>query len=92
MITGDQGRTAVAVGKQVGIVTLKTNLDLKELGYSSSEALQKANAIVVSGDMINRAFEDGDEVHDFYSGKTFKVEKGMVKIGLGTEVVLLEKR
>ena len=29
MITGDQGRTAAAVAKQVGIVTLKTNLDLK---------------------------------------------------------------
>ena len=41
---------------------------------------------------VSSVFEDGDEVHDFYSGKTFKVEKGMVKIGLGTEVVLLEKR
>lgn len=28
MITGDHTLTAVAVAKQVGIVTLKTNLDL----------------------------------------------------------------
>ena len=61
MVTGDQPPTAAAIAKQIGIITLKTNEDLKEVGYSPDEALQKANAIVIHGDMIVKAFEDGDE-------------------------------
>lgn len=34
MVTGDQPPTAGAIAKQIGIVNLKTNEDLKELGYS----------------------------------------------------------
>ena len=56
MVTGDQTLTAQAIAKQIGIITLKTNLDLKELGYSTQEALHKANAIVIHGDMILNAF------------------------------------
>jgi sodium/potassium-transporting ATPase subunit alpha len=62
MVTGDQPPTAAAIAKQIGIITMKTNEDLKEQGYDSNEALQKANAIVIHGDMIVKAFEDGDEV------------------------------
>lgn len=61
MVTGDQPPTAAAIAKQIGIISLKTNEDLKELGYSPEEALQKANAIVIHGDMIVKAYEDGDE-------------------------------
>ena len=62
MVTGDQPPTAAAIAKQIGIITLKTNEDLKEQGYDSQEALQKASAIVIHGDMILKAFEDGDEI------------------------------
>ena len=62
MVTGDQPPTAAAIAKQIGIITMKTNEDLKEQGYDSQEALQKANAIVIHGDMITKAFEDGDEI------------------------------
>jgi sodium/potassium-transporting ATPase subunit alpha len=61
MVTGDQPPTAAAIAKQIGIITMKTNEDLKEEGYDSNEALQKANAIVIHGDMIVKAFEDGDD-------------------------------
>jgi len=62
MVTGDQPPTAAAIAKQIGIISLKTNEDLKEQGFSASEALQKANAIVIHGDMIVKAFEEGDDL------------------------------
>jgi sodium/potassium-transporting ATPase subunit alpha len=61
MVTGDQPPTAAAIAKQIGIIRLKTNEDLKEEGYTAEEALKKANAIVIHGDMITKAFEEGDE-------------------------------
>jgi len=39
MVTGDQPPTAAAIAKQIGIISLRTNEDLKEEGYSASEAL-----------------------------------------------------
>lgn len=62
MVTGDQPPTAAAIAKQIGIIRLKTNEDLKEEGYSAQEALKKANAIVIHGDMITKAYEEGDEI------------------------------
>lgn len=64
MVTGDQPPTAAAIAKQIGIVTMKTNEDLKEEGFSAEEALEKAKAIVIHGDMIVKAYEDGDEEGD----------------------------
>lgn len=61
MVTGDQPPTAGAIAKQIGIINLKTNEDLKEIGYSPEQALQKANAIVIHGDMIVKAYEEGEE-------------------------------
>lgn len=61
MVTGDQPPTAAAIAKQIGIISLKTNEDLKEEGYTAQEALKKANAIVIHGDMITKAYEEGDE-------------------------------
>ena len=58
MVTGDQPPTAAAIAKQVNIISLKTNEDYKEEGYSSAEALEKARAIVIHGDMIAKAFEE----------------------------------
>lgn len=57
MVTGDQPPTAAAIAKQVNIITMKTNEDYKEEGYSAAEALEKAQAIVIHGDMIFKAFE-----------------------------------
>jgi sodium/potassium-transporting ATPase subunit alpha len=57
MVTGDQPPTAAAIAKQVNIISLKTNEDYKEEGYSPAEALEKAQAIVIHGDMIVKAFE-----------------------------------
>jgi sodium/potassium-transporting ATPase subunit alpha len=60
MVTGDQPPTAAAIAKQVNIINLKTNEDYKEEGYSSAEALEKAQAIVIHGDMIVKAFEESE--------------------------------
>ena len=59
MVTGDQPPTAGAIAKQIGIITKKTNEDYKEEGYTPQEALKKANAVIIHGDMIIKAFEDG---------------------------------
>jgi sodium/potassium-transporting ATPase subunit alpha len=64
MVTGDQPPTAAAIAKQIGIITMKTNEDLKEEGFSAAEALEKAKAIVIHGDMIVKAYEDGEEQGD----------------------------
>lgn len=61
MVTGDQPPTAAAIAKQIGIISLKTNEDLKEEGFSAQEALDRANAIVIHGDMITKAFEESEE-------------------------------
>jgi sodium/potassium-transporting ATPase subunit alpha len=61
MVTGDQPPTAAAIAKQIGIITLKTNEDYKEEGFTSQEALEKAHAIVIHGDMIVKAFEEGED-------------------------------
>lgn len=64
MVTGDQPPTAAAIAKQIGIITMKTNQDLKEEGFTSEEALERAKAIVIHGDMIVRAYENGEEEGD----------------------------
>jgi len=61
MVTGDQPPTAAAIAKQVNIISLKTNEDYKEEGFSAAEALEKAQAIVIHGDMIVKAFEESEE-------------------------------
>jgi sodium/potassium-transporting ATPase subunit alpha len=61
MVTGDQPPTAAAIAKQIGIINLKTNEDYKEEGFTAQEALEKANAIVIHGDMIVKAFEENEE-------------------------------
>ena len=43
---------------------MKTNEDLKEEGFSAAEALEKAKAIVIHGDMIVKAYEEGEEEGD----------------------------
>ena len=64
MVTGDQPPTAAAIAKQIGIITMKTNEDLKEEGFGPEEALQRAQAIVIHGDMIVKAYENGEEEGD----------------------------
>jgi sodium/potassium-transporting ATPase subunit alpha len=61
MITGDALLTAAAIAKETGIIRMKTNEDLKEEGFSPEEALKKAYAVVVHGDMITNAFQEGNE-------------------------------
>jgi sodium/potassium-transporting ATPase subunit alpha len=43
---------------------MKTNEDLKEEGFEAGEALERAKAIVIHGDMIVKAYEDGEEAGD----------------------------
>ena len=64
MVTGDQPPTAAAIAKQIGIITRKTSEDFKEEGFSQMESLQKANAIVIHGDLITKAFEEGEDQGD----------------------------
>lgn len=71
--------------------------------YVFSRSYKKGDyqdAIVVAMDLpkkeyeinVSSVFTDGDEVLDFYSGQTYIVEKGMVKIDAGNNLVLLEKK
>ena len=71
--------------------------------YVFSRSYKKGDyqdAIVVAIDLpkkeyeinVSSVFTDGDEVLDFYSGQTYIVEKGMVKIDAGNNLVLLEKK
>jgi sodium/potassium-transporting ATPase subunit alpha len=64
MVTGDQPPTAAAIAKQIGIITMKTNEDFKEEGFTPAEALERAKAIVIHGDMIVKAYEEGEEEGD----------------------------
>jgi sodium/potassium-transporting ATPase subunit alpha len=64
MVTGDQPPTAAAIAKQIGIITMKTNEDLKEEGFEANEALERAKAVVIHGDMIVKAYENGEEEGD----------------------------
>ena len=41
---------------------------------------------------VSKVFEEGDTLHDVYSGKTAKVENGTITIKSQFEVVLLEKQ
>ena len=71
--------------------------------YVFSRSYKKGDyqdAIVVAIDLpkkeyeinVSSVFTDGDEVLDFYSGQTYIVEKGVVKIDAGNNLVLLEKK
>ena len=76
---------------------------LANVPYVFSRSYKKGDyqdAIVVAMDLpkkeyeinVSSVFTDGDEVLDFYSGQTYIVEKGMVKIDAGNNLVLLEKK
>ena len=58
MVTGDQPVTATAIARQVGIFGQgeKTVNEMAEIhNCSIDEAYDKANALVIHGDMINEA-------------------------------------
>lgn len=62
MVTGDQSLTAVSIAKKIGIITLKSNLDLQKEGYSEEESLLYANSLAIEGRQIESSFEQGEEV------------------------------
>jgi sodium/potassium-transporting ATPase subunit alpha len=61
MVTGDQPPTAAAIARQVNIISSKTVDEYIEEGFSKEDAYEKAKAIVIHGDMIVKAYEEGEE-------------------------------
>ncbi|CAM5999910.1 unnamed protein product [Sphagnum balticum] len=61
MLTGDQPVTALSIAQKVGIVTLKTNLAYMKEGFKEVDAIDKAKAVAIHGNLIDKAFEGGDE-------------------------------
>lgn len=56
MVTGDHQLTAAAISRQIGIFESENNLEMAErLGISKEEATEKAEAIVINGDMLTAA-------------------------------------
>ena len=63
MVTGDQPVTAAAIAREVNIIDkdIKTNVDLQEeFGISEEEAIMRASAIVIHGDMITKATKEDE--------------------------------
>ena len=78
MVTGDQQLTAAAIAKQIGIFEEETSVELQErLGCSYDEAVDKARAIVVNGEMLTRAYQEDEGLPENKKGK--KLEKWLMK-------------
>jgi sodium/potassium-transporting ATPase subunit alpha len=78
MVTGDQQLTAAAIAKQIGIFEDETSVELQErVGCSYDEAVEKARAIVVNGDMLTKAYQEDEGLPDNKKGK--KLERWLQK-------------
>lgn len=78
MVTGDQQLTAAAIAKQIGIFEDETSVELMErVGCSYDEAVEKARAIVVNGEMLTKAYQEDEGLPENKKGK--KLEKWLQK-------------
>ena len=78
MVTGDQQLTAAAIAKDIGIFEDETSVELQErLKCSYDEAVEKARAIVVNGEMLTKAIEEDEGLPENKKGK--KLEKWLLK-------------
>ena len=78
MVTGDQQLTAAAIAKDIGIFEDETSVEIQErLKCSYDEALEKARAIVVNGEMLTKAIAEDEGLPESKKGK--KLEKWLLK-------------
>lgn len=78
MVTGDHQLTAAAISKQIGIFESESNLELADrLGISKEEATDKAEAIVINGDMLTAAEVEDRGLPESEKGK--KLERWLKK-------------
>ena len=78
MVTGDQQLTAAAIAKDIGIFEDETSVEIQErLNISYEEAVQKARAIVINGEMLTRAIAEDEGLPENKKGK--KLEKWLLK-------------
>ena len=78
MVTGDQQLTAAAIAKDIGIFEDETSVEIQErLKCSYEEAVEKARAIVVNGEMLTKAIAEDEGLPENKKGK--KLEKWLLK-------------
>lgn len=80
MVTGDHQLTAASIARQIGIFEqdVKTSIQLhEELGISMEEAIDRAEAIVINGDMLTLAAKEDEGLPDNQKGK--KLERWLKK-------------
>lgn len=80
MVTGDHQETAASIARQIGIFDqdVKTSLELhEELGISMEEAIDRAHAIVINGDMLTIAEKEDEGLPLELKGK--KLERWLKK-------------
>lgn len=78
MVTGDQQVTAAAIAKTIRLFTKKTSLEIQEeLGCSYEEAIEKAEAIVINGEMLTHAVAEDAGLPEKAKGR--KIESWLMK-------------
>ena len=78
MVTGDQQLTAASIAKQIGIFEDKSSMDIyEEEGIPYEQALEKAEAIVINGDMLTKVAIEDEGLPENEKGK--KLEKWLKK-------------
>lgn len=78
MVTGDQQLTAAAIAKTIGIFEEETSVELAErIGCSYDEAVDRAQAIVVNGEMLTMAYQEDEGLPEKMQGK--KLERWLRK-------------
>ena len=78
MVTGDQQLTAASIATKIGIFETKTSVEIaEEEGIPYEEAVEKATAIVINGDMLTKAAAEDEGLPESEKGK--KLEKWLKK-------------
>ena len=78
MVTGDQQLTAAAIAQKIGIFEEKTSVEIAEAeNIPYEQALEKASAIVVNGEMLTKAAAEDEGLPDSEKGK--KLERWLKK-------------
>ena len=79
MVTGDQQLTAASIAKQIGIFEDKSSMDIfeEEEGITYEQAIERAEAIVINGDMLTKVAIEDEGLPENEKGK--KLEKWLKK-------------